>query len=68
VKLVKRYKDTNRIEKSVGKNGTKLPSTVEIVDIIQKQSKFVLEIMTLVLSANIMGTNKVFIVRGRSFM
>jgi hypothetical protein len=37
-------------------------------DIIQKSSKFLLEIMTLVSSANIMGSDKVFIVGGRSFM
>lgn len=56
------------MEKSVGKNGRKMPSTVEVVDIIQKQSKFVVEIVTLMLSVIIMDTDKVFIVRGRSFM
>jgi hypothetical protein len=34
-------------------------------DVAQKSSKFLLEIMTLVSSANIMGTVKVFIVGGR---
>jgi hypothetical protein len=37
-------------------------------DIAQESSKLLLEIMTLVLSANIMGSDKVFIVGGRSFM
>jgi hypothetical protein len=37
-------------------------------DILQKSSNFLLEIITLVLSANIMGFAKVFIVGGRSFM
>jgi hypothetical protein len=43
-------------------------------DVAQKSSKFLLEIMTLVSSANIMGSVKififfiVFIVGGRSFM
>jgi hypothetical protein len=37
-------------------------------DTVQTSSKFVLEIMTLGLSANIMGSDKVFIVEGRSFM
>jgi hypothetical protein len=35
---------------------------------MQKSSKFLLEIMTLVSSANIMGIAKVFIVGGRSFI
>jgi hypothetical protein len=37
-------------------------------DIAQKSSKFLLEIMTLVSSANIMSSVKVFIAGGRSFM
>jgi hypothetical protein len=37
-------------------------------DVAQKSSKFVLEIMTLVSSVNIMGSVKVFFVGGRSFM
>jgi hypothetical protein len=40
-------------------------------DVAQKSSKYLLEIMTLVSSANIMGSVKVFIVfivGGRSFM
>jgi hypothetical protein len=37
-------------------------------DIVQKSSKFLLEIMTLVSSAKIMGSDKVFIAGGRSFM
>jgi hypothetical protein len=37
-------------------------------DILQKSSNFLIEIMTLVSSANIMGFAKVFIVGGRSFM
>jgi hypothetical protein len=37
-------------------------------DILQKSSNFLLEIMTLVSSANIIGFSKVFIVGGRSFM
>jgi hypothetical protein len=37
-------------------------------DVAQKSSKFLLEIMTLMSSANIMGSVKVFIVGGRSFM
>jgi hypothetical protein len=68
IKIAKRYKDISRIEKSFGKSGRKLPSTDEVVDIIQKQTKFMLEITTLVLLANIMGTDEVFIVGGRSFM
>jgi hypothetical protein len=68
IEIVRRYKDTNKIEKSVGKNGRRLPSTVGVVDSIQKQSKFLLQIRTLVLLANIMGTDLVFIVRGRSFI
>jgi hypothetical protein len=35
---------------------------------MQKSSKFLLDIMTLVSSANIMGIAKVFIVGGRSFI
>jgi hypothetical protein len=38
-----------------------------VFDILQKLSKFLLEIMTLV-SANIIGFSKVFIVGGRSFV
>jgi hypothetical protein len=37
-------------------------------DDAHKSSKFLLEIMTLLSSANIMGSVKVFIVGGRSFM
>jgi hypothetical protein len=37
-------------------------------DVAQKSSKFLLDIMTLVSSANIMGSGKVFIFGGRSFM
>jgi hypothetical protein len=37
-------------------------------DVAQKSSTFIIEIMTLVSSANIMGFVKVFIVGGRSFM
>jgi hypothetical protein len=37
-------------------------------DVAQKSSTFLLEILTLVSSANIMGSVKVFIVGGRSFM
>jgi hypothetical protein len=39
-----------------------------LFDNMQKSSKFLLEIMTLVSSANIMGIAKVFIVGGRSFI
>jgi hypothetical protein len=39
-----------------------------MLDIRQKSSHFLVEIMTLVSSANIMGFYKVFIVGGRSFM
>jgi hypothetical protein len=35
---------------------------------MQKSSEFVIEIMALVLSENIMGTDKVFNVGGKSFM
>jgi hypothetical protein len=38
--MVKRYKDTNKIEKSFGNNGRRLPFAVGIVDNIQKQSLF----------------------------
>jgi hypothetical protein len=37
-----------------------------LFDIMQKSSKFLLEIVTLVSSANIMGTDEVFSVGGRS--
>jgi hypothetical protein len=39
-----------------------------LFDNMQKSSKFLLEIMTLVSSANIMGIAKVFIVGDRSFI
>jgi hypothetical protein len=39
-----------------------------VFEIVLKSSKFLLEIKTLVSSANIMGFDKLFIVRGRSFM
>jgi hypothetical protein len=39
-----------------------------LFDNMQKSSRFLLEIMMLVSSANIMGTAKVFIVGGRSFV
>jgi hypothetical protein len=37
-------------------------------DVTQTSSKFLLEIMTLVSTANIMGSDKVYIVGERSFM
>jgi hypothetical protein len=37
-------------------------------DVAQKSSKFLLQIMTLVSSAKIIGSVKVFIVGGRAFM
>jgi hypothetical protein len=43
-------------------------SDTTLFDNMQKSSKFLLEIMTLVLSANIMGIAKVFILGGRSFI
>jgi hypothetical protein len=39
-----------------------------VFEIVLKSSKFLLEIKTLVSSANIMGCDKLFIVGGRSFM
>jgi hypothetical protein len=39
-----------------------------LFDNMQKSSRFLLEIMMLVSSANIMGIAKVFIVGGRSFI
>jgi hypothetical protein len=39
-----------------------------VFEIVQKSSKFLLEIKTLVSSANIMGFDELFIVGGRSFM
>jgi hypothetical protein len=39
-----------------------------LFDSMQKSSKFLLEIMTLVASANIMGTDEVFSVQDRSFI
>jgi hypothetical protein len=39
-----------------------------LFDNMQKSSKFLLEIMTLVSSANSMGVAKEFIVGGRSFL
>jgi hypothetical protein len=38
-----------------------------VFDIVEKSSKFLLEIITLVSSVNEMGSDKVFIVGGRSF-
>jgi hypothetical protein len=39
-----------------------------VFEIVQKSSKFLQEIKTLVSSANIMGFDKLFIVGGRSLM
>jgi hypothetical protein len=39
-----------------------------VFDVIQKSSNFLLEIITLVSSSNIMGSDKVFIVGGRLFI
>jgi hypothetical protein len=39
-----------------------------VFDIVEKLSKFLLEIMTLLTSANKMSSNNVFIVGGRSFI
>jgi len=39
-----------------------------VFDIVEKSSKFLLEIIILVSSVNKMGSDKVLIVRGRSFI
>jgi len=39
-----------------------------VFDIVGKLSTFLLEIITLVLSAKTMGSNNVFIIGGRSFI
>jgi hypothetical protein len=39
-----------------------------VFDIVEKSSKFLQKIITLVSSANKMGSDNVFIVRGRSFI
>jgi hypothetical protein len=39
-----------------------------LFDILQESSNFILEIVTLVSSSNIMGSDKVFIAGGISFM